>query len=55
MKLNPETLEMLYWLQDKSWYTFDAYQDVEYHLTDAAPERARKAYEKWLKLQKDDE
>ena len=46
MTVDPVVIEMMYWMKDRSWFTFDPHQDIEYHLTDAAPERARRAYEK---------
>ena len=54
MTTNPEVIEVMYWMDNREWYTFDPYQDVEYHLTNAAPERARQAYAKWLELQSAD-
>ena len=52
MTVDPRMIEMMYWMNDENWYTFDPHQDVEYHLTAAAPERAQKAYNEWLALQK---
>jgi len=48
-----EVVEMMYWCKDKSWYVFDPSFDYKYRLTENAPERAQKAYNDWLKSQKE--
>ncbi len=41
--------EILYWRTNKNWFTINCELD-RYELTDAAPERAKKSFEEWKKL-----
>lgn len=43
-------MEPMYWRTDKSWYRINHEKDC-FELTDAAPERARKSFEMYRKLQ----
>ena len=52
MTTDPKLVEMMYWAKDKSWADFVPESKERYRLTDAAPERARKAFKKWLEYQK---
>ena len=53
MTKDPEVMETVYWREDKSWYIFDPTTELGYILTDKAPERAKKAYEKWARIQRE--
>ena len=52
MTKDPKVMETVYWRTNPSWYTFDPSTELGYALTDAAPERAKKAYAKWAKIQR---
>lgn len=43
--------EYLIWLENPEWYSFDK-KSNSYVLTDKAPERAKKSFEKWKKKNK---
>ena len=43
-------MEPMYWRTDKSWNRINHEKDC-FELTDAAPERARKSFEMYRKLQ----
>lgn len=50
MTTNPEIMERVYWLHDKSWYTHEeGMGDEGYRIKEDAPERAKKSFEEWLK------
>lgn len=52
MSHSPEVLEILYWLRNEEWFTYDPNiedQREAYRLTDKAPQKARESYEKWKK------
>ena len=40
--------EILYWREDKEWYSYDSANDL-YSLTDKAPDMAIKSFELWKK------
>lgn len=40
--------EKIYWMTEKSWYIIN--EKNEFELTSAAPERARKSFEMWKKV-----
>lgn len=43
--------EFMYWRTNKEWYRINSEKDC-FELTDKAPERARKSFELYQKLQK---
>jgi len=43
--------EFMYWRTNKEWYKINSEKDC-FELTDKAPERARKSFELYQKLQK---
>lgn len=52
MTHSKEVREILYWLNDKEWYTHDPNiedQREAYRLTDKAPQKAHESFEKWKK------
>lgn len=45
MTHNAEVRELLYWLSNPEWYSFE--EENGYYLTEMAPDRARVSYDKW--------
>ena len=53
MTKDPEIMETVYWRTNADWYSFDPTSELGFVLTDKAPERAKKAYEKWEQIQRE--
>lgn len=51
MTTNPKLIEMMYWATDERWFVFNPSWKERYRLTAEAPERARIAYDEWLRYQ----